>query len=75
MNDNKLHSVGIQETKRESFNDSYVNRGFIWQVLPANGTAGGILVGLNEKKFEVTTWKNGSFSVAGIIKNCQIILQ
>jgi len=28
------------------------------------------LVGLNERKFEVIAWKNGSFSVVGIIKNC-----
>jgi hypothetical protein len=42
----------------------------LWNVLPANGTTSGILVGLNERKFEVIAWKNGSFSVAGIIKNC-----
>jgi len=42
----------------------------VWHFLPANGTAGGILVGVDERKFDVIAWKVGKFSVAGIIKNC-----
>ncbi|XP_066379833.1 uncharacterized protein [Miscanthus floridulus] len=47
---------GFQETKKESFNESflnYINKDFVWHFLPANGTAGGILVGADERKFEV----------------------
>jgi exonuclease III len=43
VNDNKLDFVGIQETKKESFNESflkYVLKDFSWQILPAKGTAG-----------------------------------
>jgi exonuclease III len=67
VKDHRLDFVGFQETKKELFTDSflnYVNKGFIWQILPVKGTAGGILVGLNEKKFDVIAWKIGSFSVA-----------
>jgi len=51
VKDNHLDFVGLQETKKESFQDSflnYVNSGFCWHCLPAVGTAGGILVGLNK---------------------------
>jgi hypothetical protein len=67
VKDHRLDFMGFQETKKESFTDSflnYVNKGFIWQILPVKGTAGGILIGLNEKKFDVIAWKIGSFSVA-----------
>jgi exonuclease III len=45
---NKLDFVGVQETKKSTFHDSYFNstgRNFTWNYLRANGTAGGILVG------------------------------
>jgi exonuclease III len=73
VNDNKLDFVGFQETKKDSFNESflkYIRKDFVWHFLPANGTAGGILVGVDERKFDVIAWKVGKFSVAGIIKNC-----
>jgi exonuclease III len=71
--DNKLDFVGIQETKKEKFEESflkYINKDFAWYALPAKGTAGGILVGVNERKLDVIAWKVGSYSVAGILKNC-----
>lgn len=52
----KLDFVGFQETKKENFGNSilkYINKDFIWHALPAKGTAGGILVGVNERKFDV----------------------
>lgn len=30
---------------------SYINKDFVWNHFPTNGTEGGILVGLNNKKF------------------------
>ena len=56
----KLDFVSFQETKKESFEDSflnYVNRDFIWNFLPVQGTAGAILVGLNSRKFEALSWQ------------------
>ena len=37
VNDNKLDFVGFQETKKESFNGSflnYINKDFVWHFLP-----------------------------------------
>ena len=73
-NDNKLDFAGFQETKKESFNESflnYINKDFVWHFLPANGTASGILVGVDERKFEVIAWRIGKYSVVGIIRNYQ----
>ena len=56
VKENHLDFVGFQETKKKSFQDSflkYVQKDFNWQYLHANGTAGGILVGFSERKFEV----------------------
>jgi hypothetical protein len=47
-----------------------VNRDFIWNFLPAQGTAGGILVGLNSNKFEVLAWQQTRYCVSIMIKNC-----
>lgn len=73
ISDNKIDFVSFQETKKESFDDSflgYVNRDFIWHCFPATGTTGGILVGLNSRKFEVLAWQNLSFAVSVMVKNC-----
>lgn len=73
IKNNNLDFVGFQETKKESFQESYLNcihKGFNWQFVPANGTAGGILVGFNDKKFDVLAWKIGNFSIAAMVKNC-----
>jgi hypothetical protein len=74
VRDNNLDFVGLQETTKQNFHDSflnYIHRDFAWRYLPADGTAGGILVGFNQRKFEVLAWKIGVFSVAAIVKNCQ----
>lgn len=72
VNDNKLDFVGFQETKKENFQESflnYIHKDFCWWALPATGTAGGILVGVNSLNFEVLSWQVGSYSVAAMIKN------
>ena len=56
IQNNKLSFVGIQETKRENFNESFLktaNSHFKWHYLPASGTTGGILVGFDESAAEV----------------------
>jgi hypothetical protein len=53
-----LDYVGFQETKKEEFTNSSLkqllgNRNFFWNHLPVVGTAGGILVGINNDLLEV----------------------
>jgi exonuclease III len=73
VKDNKLDFVGLQETKKENFNDSflsYINKDFSWQILPAKGTAGGILVGFNNRKLDVLACMKGEFCVSVMVKKC-----
>lgn len=65
--------VAFQETKLETFSNSFLksiscNRDFIWHHLPANGTAGGILVGVDADIFEVISWNTLKFSVSCNLK-------
>jgi exonuclease III len=66
--------VAFQETKKESFSASYldsisIGRNFVWNSLPAKGTAGGILVGVDSDLFEIIAWDIKVFSVSCILKN------
>jgi exonuclease III len=73
VSDNKLDFVGFQETKKDNFQDyflNYVHRDFNWKYLLAEGTAGGILFGFNERKFDVLAWQLGKYSVASTVRNC-----
>lgn len=72
VNENKLDFVGLQETKKDSFNDSFlaqVHKEFVWDYLPVEGTAGGILIGLNGNKFEALAWRKTKSCVAFMIRN------
>ena len=69
---NKLDFVGIQETKKSSFHESFfaaMSHDFSWNYLPAEGTAGGILVGFRTSRIEVLSWKLNNFSVSVSIRN------
>ena len=60
IHDHKLEFIGIQETKCVSFSPRFLKYisgpwDFSWLELPANKSAGGILVGLREDLFEVIT--------------------
>jgi exonuclease III len=73
VKNNSLDFVGLQETKKKNFNESfltYVHKDFNWHMLPAKGTAGGILVGLNDRKFEMLACMNGEFCASITVKNC-----
>ena len=72
----KTHAtiVSFQETKKESFSQSYLdsislNKPFEWNFLPAIGTAGGILVGIDTNFFEVLSWDIKDFSVSCLLRN------
>jgi hypothetical protein len=57
---NKLDFVALQETKKETFSNSFfeaVGKSFTWQFIPTLGTTGGILVGLRDMIFELVNWQ------------------
>ena len=65
--------IGFQETKRERISDSYLkslvgNRMFSWMDLPAIGTAGGLLLGVDTDVFYVLTWEVRDFSISCTLK-------
>ena len=67
----KVDYIGFQETKKEKFSNSFLknilgNRNFIWNFLPARGSAGGILVGISGDLFDVVSWDIRKFSVSVI---------
>jgi hypothetical protein len=40
-----------------------------WNYIPAEGTAGGILVGFKALTFEVISWQNFKFGATAIVRN------
>jgi exonuclease III len=70
VEDNKLDFVGFQETKKDKFDDSFLNqvhKDFIWNYVPATRTAGGFLVGLNSTKFEALAWRKTNSCIVVMI--------
>lgn len=66
--------IGFQETKREQLSANFFAisnwwEKFIWHFLPADGSAGGILLGLNVDLFDVIGFSSKKFSVSGTIVN------
>jgi mannosylglycoprotein endo-beta-mannosidase len=73
LGQNKIDVVGIQETKLESFPyrffstlSSHINS---WYFKPSIGSAGGILVGINDNLFDVLSVWVKEFSVSVLLKN------
>lgn len=72
IQNNKLSFVGIQETKKERFDDSFlraIQGHFKWHSLPAVGTAGRILVGFDDNVVEILSWQNKQFTVSAMVRN------
>lgn len=72
VHDNMLDFVSFQETKKEEFEESFlksIHRDFCWHHLPAVGTAGGVLVGFNTNKMEVTAWQSKTYCISAMVKN------
>lgn len=66
--------IGFQETKKEKCSNSFLknllgNRNFEWNWLPASGTAGGILVGVDLDIFNIISWEILKFSVSIVMCN------
>jgi len=72
IDNNSLDFVGIRETKKESSNQAFfdsVGNNFNWNFLPACGTAGGILVGLRNTKFNILRWDIKQFCISAFVSN------
>jgi exonuclease III len=66
--------IAFSETKKEDFSPQFLESltkfgYFSWNNVPAVGTAGGILLGINEEKLEVVNWTVRKFSISVTIKN------
>jgi hypothetical protein len=69
---NKLDFVGFQETKKEILTNNFldaINKNFAWNYILANGTAGGILVGVKQDSLEVLGWQGFKYCAIMIIRN------
>jgi len=58
---NNLSFVGLQETKKEGFSEALlraISPTFSWHWLPANGTAGDILIGVKDNLLEIFGCQN-----------------
>lgn len=68
---NDLDFVGIVETKKSDFPNNYLRslsrRNFDWCFLPADGTAGGILLGFDLIKFNVSNIVRRKFTLSWMV--------
>ena len=69
MRESHADIVGIMETKKESFTPGFLKSltgltPFVWSLLPARGSAGGILVGANSDLFTLTVSDILDFSIS-----------
>lgn len=61
--------VAFQETKKENLSTSFLksisgNKAYNWHHLPAVGTSGGILVGVDQDVFDIVNWSSLNYSVS-----------
>jgi hypothetical protein len=71
---NKPDIIALSATKKEDFSPGCLKaianfHEFEWNWLPAVGTAGGILVGINLELFEIFSWYKRKFCVMVSLKN------
>jgi hypothetical protein len=76
INQHKLDFIGIQEREREKavIDDKLCDsicKNMNWNHVPAEGTAGGILVGFQNKSIEILSWQNFKFCVSTIVRNIE----
>jgi exonuclease III len=69
-----LDFLAVLETTRLDFNANELshfcaNQNFVWDWTSPNGRSGGILVGLNQEKFEVLSITHGNFSLKFKLRN------
>jgi exonuclease III len=72
ISSNQVDFIGIQETKKEESPLAFLESvstpvKFVWRVLPAIGTAGGILLGVREESLSVSNFSCFTFDAS-----CQV---
>ena len=75
--------VAFQETKKSDLSNSFLksislNRNYVWHQLPAKGSAGGILMGVDADIFDITSWIDKEldrFITPALLKKLQYDLQ
>jgi exonuclease III len=72
IREEKIDFVGLQETKKEHFNDSLLSslagsKLFAWFSSPPNGRSGGLLVGFNFEMFDVREFEAGEFLTRSLV--------
>jgi hypothetical protein len=69
---NKLDFVGIQETKKSDFANSFLEsagRSMTWNFVHTGGTVCGILVGLRSEFFSILSWQCLQHAAVAMVKN------
>jgi hypothetical protein len=79
IRDEKFDFIGLQETKKNQFNDSLLsslagNKIFVWFSSPPNGRSGGLLVGFNSEVFDVREFEAGKFLIRTLVLHREKIL-
>jgi hypothetical protein len=69
-----LDVVALQETIKQDFSNSELkefagNKDFCWFWVPAKGHSGGLIIGIKIDEFELEQSRNGSFSLASLLRN------
>jgi hypothetical protein len=72
ISSNQVDFIGIQEIKKEECPLAFLESlsapvKFVWHVLPAIGTAGGILLGIREEYLSASNFRCFTFAVS-----CQV---
>jgi exonuclease III len=73
INSNNIDILCLQETKKDSYTSQFLNsisRNFdTWNLIPAIGSAGGLLFGFNSALFNSISWHIGSYSITVFVEN------
>jgi exonuclease III len=74
----RLDIIGLQETIKQDFSlaelrSLEIGGQFVWNWLPANGHSGGMLLGFREDKFEVGSWRKGSFFLSATVLQYEMV--
>jgi exonuclease III len=72
IREEKIDFVGLQETKKDHFNDSLLSslagsKLFAWFSSPPNGRSGGLLVGFNSEVFDAREFEPGEFLTRSLV--------
>src|ERR1041384_6383918 len=61
IKDHSLDIICLQETHKKKYTYSFMRRldsykNFVWEFIPSIGKSGGIMCGVRQSKFDITSW-------------------